>query len=225
LSDAVGEKSAIFVSRSKPEDRASFSAKDSSGTCARFSGVPHMPMDEHSPFPASPSPVFLIGPRCSGKSTVGRVLAGRLGFAFCDTDALVGESSGVSVSEIVRLEGWEGFRARESKALAAAAGSGTVIATGGGMVLDERNRRFMRDAGTVFYLAAPLECLYSRLERSRKSDRPSLTGGDPLAEMAFVFAQRESLYRECTHHSVDASVPAAKVAGAILHILQLDRRE
>ena len=179
-----------------------------------------MAPDKHFFRPFFP-PVFLIGPRCSGKSTVGRLLAKWLGFVWRDTDILIRERSGLSVEEIVLRESWEGFRARESEALAFAAKPDTVVSTGGGMVLDARNRRLMRESGPVFFLAAPLPCLYSRLAQSGDSgQRPSLTGADPLAEMALVLEQREPLYRECAHHCIDAAVPAARAAKAIFHILQ-----
>jgi shikimate kinase len=179
-----------------------------------------MPQDNALP-PGSLPPIFLIGPRCCGKSTVGRLLAGRTGFVLRDTDVLIGEHSGLSVEEIVLREGWKGFRARESEVLAFAAKPNSVVSTGGGMVLDARNRLLMRDAGPVFYLAAPLQCLYSRLVRNgNPGQRPSLTGAAPLEEMALVLEQREKLYRECAHYCVDASVPAAKVARAIFHILK-----
>lgn len=165
--------------------------------------------------------VFLIGPRCSGKTTVGRILAERLGFVLCDTDALILESGGESVAGIVQREGWEGFREREARALAAAVGPGRVIATGGGMVLRAENRLLMRQSGLVCYLAAPLDCLCARMARGgQRGKRPSLTGADAVDEMARILAEREALYRECAHHSVDASVPAARVARAIRRILQ-----
>lgn len=170
--------------------------------------------------PALP-PVVLVGPRCAGKTTVGRLLARRLGVELYDTDALIEEASGLSVADIVAKEGWESFRRRESEALAAALRPDAVVSTGGGMVLDAHNRIAMRAAGLVFYLAAPLECLYSRLARSRNpAQRPPLAGADSLAEMALVLEERESLYRECAHHSVDASVAAAKVAGVIFRIVR-----
>ncbi|EBW6088639.1 AAA family ATPase, partial [Salmonella enterica subsp. enterica serovar Enteritidis] len=80
-------------------------------------------------------PLFLVGPRGCGKTTVGQGLAASLGFQFTDTDRWLLEHSGETVAEIVEKEGWAGFRARESQALQAVAAPATVIATGGGMVL------------------------------------------------------------------------------------------
>lgn len=165
-------------------------------------------------------PVFIIGPRCAGKTTVARLCARRLGCAFADTDALIAAEAGQTVADIVASEGWPGFRRRESLALARAAKPGTVVGTGGGMVLEAANRAFMREAGVVFYLSAPLECLLERMGRgTNKAQRPSLTGGDPAAELARILEERENVYRETAHHCLDASVPAARVADAMVRIL------
>ena len=222
--------------------------------------------------------LFLIGPRASGKSTVGRLAAERLGLPFYDTDDMVMDEAGCSIAEIVRLEGWESFRARESRALAqalaagsrglpgaaacsgaagnpgpssdagksgssgaagsglsggasgsgvAASGcSGAVVSTGGGMVLARENRERMRASGAVFYLAAPLDCLYARLERQFDAGRrPSLTGESPLAELARVLEEREPLYRETAHHIIDATVPRAAMARTIVRLLAEQREE
>lgn len=164
--------------------------------------------------------VFLIGPRGSGKTSVGRMLAHRLGCELYDTDALITLEAGGTVADIVSAEGWDGFRERESRALAAAAKPGCVVATGGGMVLLEQNREFMRGKGLVIYLAAPPASLVNRLSKGRNAEqRPSLTGEDPVLEIEKVLAERGPLYRATAHHSVDASVPLPRVLEAIVRIL------
>ncbi len=110
--------------------------------------------------------IFLVGPRACGKTTIGRLLAQRLALPFIDTDHYLLEQAGRTVAEIVEAEGWPGFRKRESDALRAVTAihpQGAVIATGGGMVLDEQNRIFMREQGHVFYLSVPVEALAARL--------------------------------------------------------------
>ena len=88
------------------------------------------------------------------------------------------------------------------------------------MVLDRANREFMRDSGVVFYLAAPPDCLYARLEHQNDaSRRPSLTGDSPLAEISRIFEEREPLYRETAHHIIDATIPCAAVVQAITRLL------
>lgn len=170
--------------------------------------------------PNTYSTVFLVGPRGAGKTSVGRFLARRLACGFYDTDVLVCGEAGRSIAEIVATEGWEGFRSRESQALALAAKDACVVATGGGMVLDEANRSLMRSRGVVFFLAAPPQVLHERL--SRKADdaqRPPLTGMDLMREIESILAEREPLYRETAHHSLDASAPLPKVVASIMRIL------
>lgn len=190
--------------------------------------------------PKQGSTLFLIGPRGSGKTTVGRLVAEALGLPFYDTDDMVMAEAGLSIADIVEAEGWASFRERESRALAEAVAraagsaltpsgrfpSGAVVSTGGGMVLDRQNRERMRAAGTVFYLAAPADCLYARLEGQNDADRrPSLTGESPLAEIARVLAQREPLYGETAHHRLDASAPLDSLARTIIGLLTETREE
>jgi len=152
--------------------------------------------------------IFLIGARASGKSTLGRLLAEKLQLAFIDSDQHIRAAGGLEVDEIVARSGWPVFRARESALLRECAHPRTVVATGGGIVLDPRNREFMRAVGTVFFLAVPAQLLSSRLaEDPRTARRPSLTGLPPAEEAAQVLAERESLYRAAAHHTINAARP------------------
>lgn len=166
--------------------------------------------------------IFLIGPRGSGKTTVGRLLAKHLGLPFQDTDRLARERAGRSIAELVEKEGWPAFRALEAACLADAAGTAqdVVIATGGGAVLAPENRERMRKAGRVFYLQVPLDTLAQRLERNLSAgSRPSLTGRDPVEELAAVVAEREPLYRETAHHVVAADRPLKQIVRELAGIL------
>lgn len=179
--------------------------------------------------------LFLVGPRGSGKTTLGRLLARRLKRPFFDTDDIIMDAAGGSVADIVDSEGWAGFRVRESKALAeavarsadrGASGAEAVISTGGGMILLKKNREYMREAGTVVYLAAPADCLCSRLARENNARlRPSLTGDDPLKEIARILEEREPLYMEAAHHRVDGSAPCERAAEAIIALLEQTDKE
>ena len=91
--------------------------------------------------------IYLVGARAAGKTTFGGALARQLGCNYVDTDIHLRETTGETVADIVAREGWDGFRKRESAVLRAVTAPGTVIATGGGMVLTEENRRFMRENG------------------------------------------------------------------------------
>lgn len=160
--------------------------------------------------------IFLVGPRACGKTTIGRQLAALRRVPFLDTDALLQEMAQRSIADIVANEGWPAFRLRESAALEEAARRcgypdtpQGVIATGGGMVLAETNRQFLRKAGEVVFLQAPVAVLANRLSRNALPEqRPSLTGGDMIQEISTVLAERLPLYKAVSHHWVDASLPA-----------------
>lgn len=163
--------------------------------------------------------IIIIGARCTGKTTAGRLLAARLGCAFADVDDLIEANAGKSIAEIFASEGESGFRDRESAALVELCARPVgVIATGGGAILREANRRVMRESGFVVYLTTSPETLWERLQRdpTTASRRPNLTASGGLDEVKTLLAARESLYREpadCTITSDDLSPEA--VADAI----------
>lgn len=127
-------------------------------------------------------PLYLVGPRGCGKTTIGMALAQATGFRFADTDRWLQSHVQMSVADIVEKEGWGGFRARETAALEAVSAPSTVVATGGGIILTEYNRRYMHRVGVVIYLCAPVSTLVNRLEAEPEADlRPTLTG-KPLSE-------------------------------------------
>lgn len=162
-------------------------------------------------------PIYMVGARGCGKTTVGQALAGTLGYAFIDTDQMLLSTTGRSVAQIVESEGWVGFRAKESEILRSITGGRKVVATGGGIVLAEANRRFMRANGTVIYLYAQADILARRLEASPEEDqRPSLTGRPIAEEIAEILLAREALYQDAAHHVLDASLAPEVVVSAIL---------
>lgn len=165
-------------------------------------------------------PIYLVGARGCGKTTVGQALAGVLGYEFIDTDQLLLSTTGRSVAQIVESEGWGGFRAKESAILRSTTGGRKVIATGGGIVLSEANRRCMRANGTVIYLHAQPDILARRLEAFPEEDqRPSLTGRPIAEEIAEILLAREALYQDAAHHVLDASPSPDAVVSAILQRL------
>lgn len=167
-------------------------------------------------------PIFLIGARGSGKTTVGQLLARARHYLFIDTDRWLQDNAQMTVATIVEQEGWDRFRARESEALQAVTKPGTVIATGGGIVLAESNRLFMQEHGEVIYLCAPASTLAQRLEVSPEEGlRPTLTGKPISEEVREVLEQRNGLYLEAAHHVVDAARPAVDVVEAIQTVLHI----
>ncbi len=167
---------------------------------------------------------FLIGARGCGKTTIGEALSHALGYAFRDTDHHLQFTTQRTVAEIVAAEGWESFRARETESLKAVTAPSTIIATGGGMVLAEVNRRYMREYGQVIWLSAPSEVLARRLEsQPEAAQRPTLTGRPIAEEMTEVLRARAHLYRMAAHHEVDAMQPPERVVEQILQSLSLAR--
>ena len=152
--------------------------------------------------------LFLVGMMGAGKSTVGRAIARRLGRDFIDCDHEIVERTGVPIATVFEIEGEEGFRRREASVLAElAVRRQAVIATGGGAVIAEQNRRLMRENGTVVYLRAPVEHLYERTRRD--SSRPLLAGADRHATLAALLEAREPLYREAAHLVVESGAQSA----------------
>jgi shikimate kinase / 3-dehydroquinate synthase len=157
--------------------------------------------------------VFLVGLPGSGKTTVGRLAARRLGVRFVDLDEEVERSAGVPVGDLFAGRGEEAFRDLEAQALrAVASGPPAVVACGGGVVLREENRRALRASGTVVYLEAPV----ARLVASGvvgTPGRPLLRSENDLARLA---AEREPLYRDVAHVVVDAQGSPPAVADRVL---------
>jgi shikimate kinase len=152
--------------------------------------------------------IFLVGMMGAGKTTIGRALARRLELDFVDTDRELVDRTGVPVATIFEIEGEEGFRRRESAILAELSQrTGAVIATGGGAILAEENRRVMRANGTVVYLRARLENLWERTRRD--TTRPLLATPDPRATLASLLEKREPLYLEAAHVVVDTGPQSA----------------
>lgn len=164
--------------------------------------------------------VYLVGMMGAGKTTLGKALAQKTGQEFVDTDRLLVERTGVPVATIFEIEGEQGFRRRESALVAELAGrSGCIVATGGGAVLEEENRRLMRASGTVVYLRARLENLWERTRQD--SNRPLLDTADPRATLAAILGRRDPIYREAAHVVVEtSSQSAAALVSRVLAALQ-----
>jgi shikimate kinase len=154
------------------------------------------------------SNIFLVGMMGAGKTTVGRALAHRLKRPFVDTDRVLVERTGVPVATVFEIEGEDGFRRRESLVLRELCEvDGRVVATGGGIVLAEENRRVMRESGTVVYLRARLESLWERTRHD--ASRPLLATPDPRGRLAELLLEREPLYRDAAHVVVDSGSQSA----------------
>jgi shikimate kinase len=152
--------------------------------------------------------LILIGYRCSGKTSVGELLAGKLGRGFVDLDRLIEEEAGRSIQELVAAEGWDGFREREGRLIAAACRrDGLVIATGGGAVTRTENVENLKRGGFVVWLKGESNVLRSRMAGEERSGRirPTLSGTDPLTEIEEVLAARDPLYQGAADLVVDTT--------------------
>lgn len=159
--------------------------------------------------------VFLVGPMGSGKSAVGRQLALRLGLEFVDSDEEIQRRTGVDIPYIFEREGEPGFRQREAEAIEAlTARDGLLLATGGGAILDPRNRERLRARGRVVYLRTTIDQQLARTRRS--NDRPLLNNADPRGTLERLFNERAALYLEVAEIVVDTD--GRKVKTVVDHI-------
>jgi len=144
--------------------------------------------------------MWLVGMMGSGKTRGGRLAATLLGVGFADTDVEVARSAGRTVARIWSSRGEEGFRDLEREAVSSLAGFAGIVATGGGVILDEGNREIM-SAGRVVWLRASPRALAARVSGT---ERPLLHAGRPDVEtLTRLLADREELYRALAHHEMD----------------------
>lgn len=142
-----------------------------------------------------PENIILVGLMGAGKTTVGKLLARHLNKTFIDSDHEIEHRTGVKIPLIFELEGEAGFRDREAAVIAELCQQrNIVLATGGGAVLREENRRCFGNSGTVIYLRAQVTDLWQRTRHDK--NRPLLQTADPQAKLQELFTQRDPLYRD-----------------------------
>lgn len=158
----------------------------------------------------------------AGKTTVGKILARRLGLAFVDSDHEIEARTGVRIPTIFEIEGEEGFRKREAQIIAdLTQREDLVLATGGGVVIDPGNRAALRNNGLVVYINVPPEGLYERIRNDR--NRPLIQVADPLARLRELYVQRDPLYRDAADLVIDGR--RLNTQGVLLWLLkEIDKR-
>ncbi len=152
--------------------------------------------------------IILTGYRCTGKTEVGKRLSARLDLPFYDTDELIIEKAGMSITEIVEKGGWDAFRLRETETVRElGSNSNCVIATGGGTFEALENRKILKQNGFFVWLSADVETIVERMRSDKKSsrNRPSLSNGDLVTECALTIGKREAVYRRLADLIVDTS--------------------
>ena len=141
--------------------------------------------------------ISLIGYRGSGKSSVGLLLAERLGYECIDSDNLIEAAAGITIADIFATKGEAEFRRLETETIAQlVTRQNVVLAVGGGAILAEINRERLKSAGHVVWLRASTQVLAERIGADQKSStqRPSLTGKSIEEEVADVLCARMPLY-------------------------------
>lgn len=149
--------------------------------------------------------IRLMGYRCTGKTSVGRILASRLDLPFWDTDSLIEAESGQTIKEIVERHGWERFRALERKVILELVGmEDAIISLGGGAVVDPQNRRALTWGGINIWLIASPGRILQRMAQDPQSAirRPPLSPLSPVEEIRRLLVEREPLYRRLAHFQV-----------------------
>ncbi len=156
------------------------------------------------PHATAPDIIFFIGFSGVGKTTQGGILARLLGRRFIDLDQAITASTGKTIPQMFEEEGEDRFRAMESHLLHALATTerNAVIACGGGTVCQQSNRRVLKEHGCSILLVAGVSTIY---KRTRSSDRPLLSGRNPLQKIRDLMRERRPLYLECADWIVSTS--------------------
>ena len=165
-------------------------------------------------------PIALVGMPGSGKSSIGRRLAPRLGLPFVDADTAIEEAAGgMSIAELFAKHGEAEFRALEARVIARLLEEGpSVIATGGGAMLNEGTRTLIRDRAVSVWLKAGIPVLMRRVRR--KSDRPLLQGKDPETTLRKLLSEREPLYAEARIIVTSREGPHEAIVDLIMDALE-----
>ncbi|MCA9985122.1 MAG: shikimate kinase [Anaerolineales bacterium] len=168
--------------------------------------------------------IILTGFMGTGKTTVGQILAARLGYEFVDTDVLIEARTGRSIPAIFAEDGEAAFRQLERDIAAElAVQQGLVIATGGRLMLDPANAAALGGTGRIFCLTATPELILARVLADEKAiERPLLQGPDPATRIRQLLAERAPLYAQ--FDQVDTTgLTAAEVAEEILRQINLNQ--
>ena len=163
--------------------------------------------------------IVLVGFMGTGKSTVGRVIAQKLGFHFIDTDDMIEQTSKAKISDIFAEHGEDYFRDLESQAVKSVAlMKNQVVATGGGVVLRSSNIDLLRTGGPIFCLNATPKAIWDRVRSSRS--RPLLRGPEPLKKIETLLDKRAPYYALADHQIETTGVSVDRVADEIISYIE-----
>ena len=161
--------------------------------------------------------LIIVGFSGSGKTSVGRILAGLLGWRFVDSDDEIVHEQGMSIADIFAVYGEDRFRSLERDMISRLCqDSGRVISVGGGTIVDQCNKRFMLDGNCVVRLVASPETILHRLSRTNLTERPMLSSPDPLGRISRLLADREEHYGAAHFHVDTEDMTPEEVADSVL---------
>lgn len=164
--------------------------------------------------------LFLIGYRCSGKTTIGKSIVRTIDWSFVDSDLLVIKESKKSIKDIIETEGWDAFRRMERSAIKQiCADDRQVVATGGGVVLDEANIQAIKTSGMVVWLDASAQTIQQRMLQDKNTGnfRPALTDKGRLEEIEDMLLQRRPYYESASDFIIQTdNVPVNEIAQTII---------
>jgi shikimate kinase len=176
------------------------------------------PAENKPPVYVPERPILLLGMMGTGKTATGQIVADTLGWTFRDTDAIIVRTSGTEIPEIFNKYGEEQFRALETQALKEALETpNAVIASGGGSILSEQNRRMIQEKALSIWLDVAPETLWQRLKNDKT--RPLLQTPDPQKTIAELYAARKPFYAQANIHHQIGSETAQQVAQALINLL------
>ncbi|MCS7230599.1 MAG: shikimate kinase [Elusimicrobiota bacterium] len=164
--------------------------------------------------------IVLTGFMCTGKTSVGMKLKEILNYDYYDTDELIQNKMGLTISEIFRIFGESYFRDIESKIVKEVSKNDkSIISTGGGVVLRKENMENLRKNGIIINLSAKPETIYERLKK-QPGIRPLLDKPNPLQEIRKLLKQREKYYQDCDFQIQTDNISVEKVAYKILECIK-----
>jgi len=166
--------------------------------------------------------IVLIGMRGSGKTTVGKILAQKLGREFIEMDELITRKAGFGIPEIVEKQGWEKFREIEEEVTGEAAGRDNIInASGGGVVTRDNNIIKLKKSGVLVWLQADVDTLVNRV--GEDTDRPPLgKGRNRREDMETTLKERKPLYQQAADLTINTeNKTPEEVAGLVINLLTI----
>ena len=167
--------------------------------------------------------LFLIGYRCSGKTTIGKSIALTIDWSFVDSDILVIQESGKTIKGIIATEGWDAFRRMERSTLKQiCTKERQVVATGGGVVLEADNIKAMKTSGVIIWLGATAETIQKRMLQDKNTGnfRPALTDKGRMQEIEDMLLKRNPYYESASNFCIHTDdVPVNEITQRIIEKL------